>query len=89
MANIASQMKRNRQTIVRHERNKQTRSALKTSLKKFRTAIEAGEATAADEAFRAASKDLDKAASKGVVHSNYAANKKARMAKHLQSLSSS
>ena len=88
MANIASQMKRNRQTIVRHERNKQTRSALKTSLKKFRTAVEAGEASAADEAFRAASKDLDKAASKGVVHANYAANKKARMAKRLQSLSS-
>ena len=88
MANIASQMKRNRQTIVRHERNKATRSSLKTSLKKFRTAVEAGEADVAGEAFRAASKDLDKAASKGVVHPNYAANKKARMAKRLQSLSS-
>ncbi len=88
MANIASQMKRNRQALVRHERNKATRSALKTSLKKFRAAAEAGDATIAGEAFRVAAKDLDKAASKGVVHANYAANKKARMAKRLQSLSS-
>lgn len=88
MANIASQMKRNRQALVRHERNKATRSALKTSLKKFRAAAEAGDAAVAGEAFRVAAKDLDKAASKGVVHANYAANKKARMAKRLQALSS-
>lgn len=88
MANIASQMKRNRQALVRHERNKATRSALKTSLKKFRAAAEAGDAAVADQAYRIAAKDLDKAASKGVVHANYAANKKARMAKRLQSLSS-
>jgi small subunit ribosomal protein S20 len=88
MANIASQIKRNRQTLVRHERNKTTRSALKTSLKRFRTAVEAGEAEVAADALRVAAKDLDKAASKGVVHANYAANHKARMVKRLQSLSS-
>ena len=88
MANIASQIKRNRQTLVRNERNKATRSALKTSLKKFRTAVESGEADVAAEAFRTAAKDLDKAASKGVVHANFAANHKAKMAKRLQSLSS-
>ena len=87
MANIASQIKRNRQALVRNERNKNTRSALKTSLKKFRTAVEAGEAEPAAVAFRAAAKDLDKAAQKGVVHPNFAANHKSRMAKHLASLS--
>jgi small subunit ribosomal protein S20 len=87
MANIASQVKRNRQALVRNERNKATRSALKTSLKKFQAAVEAGEADAAAEAFHAAAKDLDKAASKGVVHANFAANHKSRMAKRLQSLS--
>ena len=87
MANIASQIKRNRQTIVRHERNKATRSALKTSLKKFNTAAEAGERDAAAEAYRAAARDLDKAAQKGVVHANFAANHKSRMAKRLQALS--
>ena len=87
MANIASQVKRNRQALVRNERNKATRSALKTSLKKFRTAVEAGEADAAAEAFQAAAKDLDKAASKGVVHANFAANHKSKMAKRLQALS--
>lgn len=88
MANIASQIKRNRQTVVRTERNKATRSALKTSLKRFRTAVEAGEAEAAAEAYRDAARDLDRAAQKGVVHANFAANHKSRMAKHLASLSS-
>ena len=88
MANIASQIKRNRQALVRNERNKATRSSLKTSLKKFRTAVEAGEAEAAAAAYRDAAKDLDKAASKGVVHPNFAANHKSKMAKRLGSLSS-
>ena len=87
MANIASQIKRNRQSEVRNTRNKATRSALKTSLKKFRTALEAGEAEAAAEAYREAARDLDKAAQKGVVHANFAANHKSRMAKHLASMS--
>ena len=87
MANIASQVKRNRQALVRNERNKATRSALKTSLKKFRTAVEAGDAALAAETFQAAAKDLDKAASKGVVHANFAANHKSRMAKRLAALS--
>ena len=87
MANIDSQVKRNRQALVRNERNKATRSALKTSLKKFRTAVEAGDAALAAETFQVAAKDLDKAASKGVVHANFAANHKSRMAKRLASLS--
>jgi small subunit ribosomal protein S20 len=87
VANIKSQMKRNRQTIVRHERNKAVRSTLKTNLKKFRIAAESGDAEAATTAFQAAKKNLDKAAQSGVVHANYAANKKSKMEKQLQSLS--
>ena len=87
MANIASQIKRNRQTIVRHERNKATRSALKTSLKKFDAAVDTGERDAASDAYRTAARDLDKAAQKGVVHTNFAANHKSSMAKRLSALS--
>lgn len=86
MANIASQIKRNRQNERRHERNKAVRSTLKTHLKQFRTAVADGDRTRAEERFAAAARTLDKAASKGVVHRNYAANHKSRMAKRLQSL---
>ncbi|MGH3666039.1 MAG: 30S ribosomal protein S20 [Egibacteraceae bacterium] len=86
MANIASQIKRNRQTVVRNDRNKATRSALKTHLKKFRLSVEGGDRDAAAEAYRAAARQLDKAASKGVVHANFAANKKTKMAQQLSAL---
>ncbi|HVM00572.1 MAG TPA: 30S ribosomal protein S20 [Egibacteraceae bacterium] len=86
MANIASQIKRNRQNEVRRQRNKAMRSALKTHLKQFRTAVDDGDRTRAEERFVAASRQLDRAAGKGVVHRNYAANHKSRMAKRLQSL---
>ena len=86
MANIASQIKRNRQTLVRRERNKGVRTALKTHLKRFASAADAGDADAAGQAYRRASRELDKAAQKGLVHRNYAANKKSKMAQTLQSL---
>jgi small subunit ribosomal protein S20 len=86
MANIASQIKRNRQTVVRNDRNKAVRSALKTHLKKFRQAAEAGDRDVAGSEYRTAARFLDKAAQGGVVHANYAANKKARMAKRLSAL---
>ena len=86
MANIASQIKRNRQNERARMRNKARRSALKTDLKKFQNAIEAGNAEDARSVFRAATKRLDKAASKGVVHANFAANKKSKMAKQLADL---
>lgn len=85
MANIQSQIKRNRQNIARRERNKAVRSALKTYRKKFHSALESGDADAAQEAFRVAARQLDKAAQKGVVHRNYAANHKSKMAKRLAS----
>ena len=81
MANIKSQIKRNKQNTVRHERNKAVRSALKTSQKKVHAAIAEGDVEAAQERAREASRALDKAASKGVVHKRTAARRKSRLAK--------
>jgi small subunit ribosomal protein S20 len=78
MANIKSQIKRNRQNEVAHERNKSTRSALKTQIKKFN-------AETSEEGYKAAARALDKAASKGVIHRNTAARRKSRLAKKLGS----
>ncbi|GGI06917.1 30S ribosomal protein S20 [Egicoccus halophilus] len=86
MANIKSQIKRNRQNEARHERNKAVRSRLKTYSRRFQTAVEAGDKSAAESAFADASKALDKAANKGVIHKNNAANRKSGMAKRLQSI---
>jgi len=86
MANIASQIKRNRQTVVRTQRNKAVKSALKTYLKRFDRAAQDGDADAASAAFATAQQKLDKAAQKGVVHANYAANHKSAMAKRLKAL---
>jgi small subunit ribosomal protein S20 len=86
MANIKSQIKRNRQTLVRHERNKGVRSALKTYTKRFRTAVAAGDREQAEEAYRVAARQYDKAASKAVIHRNNAAEHKSKMARTLRSM---
>ena len=86
MANIASQIKRNRQAEVRTQRNKAVKSALKTYMKKFQAAVDAGDRAAAAAAYAVAQERLDKAAQKGVVHRNYAANHKSTMAHKLQQL---
>ena len=86
MANIKSQIKRNRQNEAAHERNKSVKSALKSAVRKFREAAEAGDADKARELARAASKKLDKAASAGVIHKNQAANKKSAINKRAASL---
>jgi small subunit ribosomal protein S20 len=83
MANIKSQIKRNRQNELSRQRNKSARSALRTRIKKVIEAAEAGDTAAAEEAYKAAAKALDQAAAKGVVHSNAAANKKSRLARRL------
>lgn len=83
MANIASQIKRNRQNETARVRNKSTRSTIKTALKRFDAALESGDTAAAQEAYTAAASKLDRAAGKGVVHANFAANHKARMARRL------
>ena len=81
MANIKSQIKRNKQNEKARQRNKAVKSSLKTSVRKFREAADAGDVDAATQAMRAASRNLDKAASKGVIHKNQAANRKSAMAK--------
>jgi small subunit ribosomal protein S20 len=86
VANIKSQIKRNRQNETRHERNKAVRSRLKTQLRKFRTAADEGDKEAAEAAYSVAARELDKAASKGIIHTNNAANKKSGMAKRLAKL---
>jgi small subunit ribosomal protein S20 len=81
MANIKSQVKRNRQNEVRRMRNKSVNSGLKTSVKKVEAAAAAGEPT--DDLFRAAQSKIDAAASKGVVHKRTAARKKSRLTKRV------
>ena len=83
MANIASQIKRNRQNERARVRNKATRSAIKTAIKRFNAAVEAGDTDDAQLAYAAAASKLDRAARKGVVHANFAANHKAKMARSL------
>ncbi|MFF0493522.1 30S ribosomal protein S20 [Nocardia sp. NPDC004068] len=80
MANIKSQMKRIRTNEAARQRNQSVKSALRTSIRKFREAAEAGEKDKALDLMRAAGRDLDKAASKGVIHANQAANKKSALA---------
>lgn len=80
MANIRSQIKRNRQTIKRQARNKAVRSELRTRTKRAIAAIESG-AENSDEALRLAIKRIDKAAARGVIHKNQASNRKARLMK--------
>ena len=80
MANIKSQIKRIRTNEKARLRNKSVKSSVKTAIRKFREAAEAGDKDKAVELLREASKKLDKAASKGVIHPNQAANKKSAMA---------
>jgi small subunit ribosomal protein S20 len=86
VANIKSQIKRNKQNEKAHMRNKATKSALRTHVRKFREAVEGGNIEEATEALRVASRQLDKAASKGVIHKNAAANRKSAIAKRLAEL---
>ena len=80
MANIRSQIKRNRQTVKRQARNKAVRSELRTRTKKAIIAVDEG-AENTMEALRLAIKRIDKAAAKGVIHKNQAANRKSRLMK--------
>lgn len=86
MANIKSQIKRNRQNEKRRVRNKAVRSELRTRTKGAVTAAETGAEHAA-EAERLAMKRIDKAATKGVIHKNAAARRKSRLAKRLAAAS--
>ena len=86
MANIKSQIKRIRTNEAARLRNKSVKSSLKTAIRGFRSAADAGDREAALAALTSASRQLDKAASKGVIHPNQAANKKSAMAQRASSL---
>jgi small subunit ribosomal protein S20 len=87
VANIKSQIKRNRQNEKARMRNKSVKSSLKTAIRKFNEAVAAGDAEAAQTLLRDASRKLDKAASKGVIHKNQAANRKSAIAARHSTLS--
>ena len=86
MANIKSQIKRNKQNEKARQRNKAVKSALKTSVRQFREAAEAGDTDKATNAMRTAYVKLDKAVSKGVIHKNQAANRKSAIAQRAEQL---
>jgi small subunit ribosomal protein S20 len=86
VANIKSQIKRNKQNEKAHQRNKAVKSELRTHVRKFREAVESGDVAAAATALQVASRKLDKAVSKGVIHKNQAANRKSAIAKKLSEL---
>jgi small subunit ribosomal protein S20 len=88
VANIKSQIKRNKQNEKAHQRNKAVKSELRTHVRKFREAVESGNVEAATSALQVASRKLDKAVSKGVIHKNQAANRKSAIAKKLVELQS-
>jgi small subunit ribosomal protein S20 len=86
MANIRSQIKRNRQNEKRRLRNKAVRSELKTRIKTAVVTAESGTENS-EEALRLAVKKLDKAAAKGIIHKNQAARRKSRLMKRINAIS--
>jgi len=86
VANIKSQIKRIKTNEKARMRNKSVKSSVKTAIRKFREAADAGEKDKAIELMRDASRKLDKAAGKGVIHDNQAANKKSAMARRANQL---
>lgn len=86
MPNIKSQMKRVKTNEKARQRNKAVKSALRTHVRNFRRAAEAGDAEKAAQYARVANRQLDKAVSKGVIHKNQAANRKSAISRKLNSL---
>ncbi|WP_111718916.1 30S ribosomal protein S20 [Homoserinimonas sp. OAct 916] len=86
MANIKSQIKRIGTNNKANERNKAIKSQLRTAIRATREAVVAGDKDKAQAALLVAAKRLDKAASKGVIHKNQAANKKSAIAKKVAAL---
>jgi len=86
VANIKSQKKRILTNEKARLRNKSVKSSLKTAARKFSDAAEAGDTDKATTLAREASRQLDRAASKGVIHKNQAANRKSAIATQVSSL---
>lgn len=87
MANIKSQIKRIRTNEKARQRNQSYRSELKTLVRKTREAVEQGDAEAAEAALRVASRKLDVAVSKGVIHRNQAKQRKSKLARRVAGMS--
>jgi len=88
LANIKSQKKRILTNAKAAARNKSIRSGVKTSIKKVSEAIAAGDKVVATAALQAANRELDRAASKGVIHKNQAANRKSGLASAVDKMAS-
>jgi small subunit ribosomal protein S20 len=86
LANIKSQIKRNRQNIKRRAQNRVVRGNFRSALRKAILAIESGDVEDANAATQAATKAIDKAAAKGVIHKNKAARQKSRLMQRLHSM---
>jgi small subunit ribosomal protein S20 len=86
VANIKSQIKRNKTNEKAQERNRAVKSEVRTAVRSAREAISSGDKAKAQEAAKVASRKLDKAAGKGVIHKNQAANRKSALAKQAASL---
>ena len=86
MANSASSKKRARQAVVRRTRNVGDRSMMRTCIKKVYYAIEAGEKSAAEEAYKVACPVIDRIAGKGLIHMNKAARHKSRMNTNIRAM---
>jgi small subunit ribosomal protein S20 len=89
MANTASARKRIRQTVKRTERNRARKSRMRTFIKKVEVACASGDKAAAQEALRVAQPELQRAATKGVVHKNTIARKLSRLSARIKALSAS
>lgn len=89
MANTASARKRIRQTAKRTERNRARKSRVRTFLRKLEDAISGGDKAAAQEAFRAAQPELQRAATKGVLHANTVARKLSRLSARVKAVGAS
>ncbi|MCT2995535.1 30S ribosomal protein S20 [Propionibacterium freudenreichii] len=86
MANIKSQKKRNKTNEKARQHNKAVKSALRTHVRNFREAAAAGDKDKATDLAKVANRALDKAASKGVIHTNQAANRKSAISVKVESL---
>ena len=86
MANIRSQMKRNRQNEKARDRNRAVRSELNTRTRRTLEAAQAGDAEAATAELRLAQKHIDEAAARNILHRNTAARRKSRLSRQVRSL---
>lgn len=88
MANIKSAIKRAKTNEIRRERNMAQKSAMRTSIKKFMTAVEAQNKEEATTTLAETTRSLNKAASKGLIHKNAASRKISRLTKKMQTINS-